>query len=142
MIEKALHEALLKHTLFNSEARTCLVELVIFCLDSVITQHGAAFYKQKQGIVTGDNHSVSVANIAMHCVIRQIAEVLRQAEIFKRYIDDIMWISQGEAQTHLIKHSLKDKFAQYGLDLTFREVCTLDESKHCLLYTSPSPRDA
>ena len=42
------------------------VELIMLTLESVIIQHGQNFYKQSNGIITGDNRSASLADIAMH----------------------------------------------------------------------------
>jgi len=36
---------------------------------------------KKNGILTGDNHSVSLANIAVHYILQQIAVVLNEAEL-------------------------------------------------------------
>ena len=72
----------------------------------MIVQHGDSFYKQINSIVTGDNNSVSIANIALHHVLLQIAPTLKTAIIFKRYIDDIIFISQTEETTNKIKEKL------------------------------------
>ena len=53
-------------------------------------------YIQKNGIITGDNHSVSLANIAVHYILQPIADVLNEAELFRRFIDGIIWISASE----------------------------------------------
>ena len=44
----------------------------------------ALFYHLKSiGIVTGDNHSVSPANITLHYVISSVPEIINQAVLFK-----------------------------------------------------------
>ena len=58
---------------------------------NVITQFGKKFYKQKIGRVTGDNHSVSLADIVMHFIIEQISENLKRTELF-RVLDDTSMI--------------------------------------------------
>ena len=44
---------------------------------------------RRGGIVTGDNHSVSLANITVHYVLQPIADILEQTEVFRRFIDDV-----------------------------------------------------
>ena len=59
-------------TALNLQSQFCalsqkyFVELIMLTLELVIIQHEQNFYKQSNGIITGDNHSVSLANIAMH----------------------------------------------------------------------------
>ena len=62
----------------------------MFCLDNVVIQHKEQLFKQANGIITGDNHSVSIANITMHYVIWPIAKHLEKSIVFKRFIDDII----------------------------------------------------
>ena len=60
------------------------------CLENVITQYRSCLYKQRGGTVTGDNHSVSLANITVHYILQLIADISEQTELFRRYIDDIV----------------------------------------------------
>ena len=61
-------------TTLNSQSKLCalsqryFVELIILTLESAIIKHGQNIYKEFNGNqkTTGDNHSVSLANIAMH----------------------------------------------------------------------------
>ena len=59
-------------TALNSQSKLCklgqryFVELIMLTLELIILQHGENFYKQPDGIITGDKESVSLANIAMH----------------------------------------------------------------------------
>ena len=52
------------------------------CLDNVIFEYHKKFYSQKNGIVTGDSHSVLLANISVHYVICGAVEAIKHAEIF------------------------------------------------------------
>ena len=54
-----------------------LVLLTLFCLNNVITRHGQNNYTQTNGIVTGDNNSVSLANVEVHYIISKIAGELK-----------------------------------------------------------------
>jgi len=72
----------------------------------VVTQYGDQLYIQKSGIITGDNHSVSLANIAVHYILQPIADVLNEAEIFRRFIDDMIWISASETSNECIRQDL------------------------------------
>ena len=85
-------------------------------------------YKQKNGIITGDNHSVSLANIAVHYILQQIADVLNEAELFRRFIDDIIWISASEISNERIRQALTSAFENSGLELTFRQACTAEKT--------------
>ena len=99
LIEDSLTDALNLEVKFNDQAKTIIVKLVMFCLNNTIIQYEEKFYKQSSGIVTGDNHSVSIASIAMHYVILPISDTLNEAVIFKRFIDDIIWLSIGQNKT-------------------------------------------
>ena len=71
---KALECALEKHSDYSAEARKIIVELNKICLNNVdvVTQYGDQLYIQKSGIITGDNHSVSLANIC--CALHPTAD--------------------------------------------------------------------
>jgi len=60
----------------------------------------------KNGIITSDNHSVSLANIAVHNILQPIADVQNEAERFRRFIDDIIWISASEISNERIRQAL------------------------------------
>jgi len=101
----------------------------MYCLNNVVTRFRDNFYVQKDGIVTGDNHSVSLANIAVHFVILPIARTLKKAELFKRFIDDIIWFSYGENATECIENALTAAFQEYDLELVFRKISTDDSGQ-------------
>ena len=82
---------------------------------------------QKDGIVTGDNHSVSLANIAVHSILQPIAGVLREAALFRRFIDDIICIATSKLSNENIRQALNSAFANSGLELTFLQACTADQ---------------
>ena len=83
LVKKSLWRALKHHSKFNYKALTILVDLTVFCLNNVILQYKEKFYRQTNRIITRDNHSVSLANIAMHFVLLPISETLNKASIFK-----------------------------------------------------------
>jgi len=72
----------------------------------VFSQYGDQLCIQKNGIITGDNHSVSLANIAVHNILQTIADVQNEAERFRRFIDDIIWISTSEILNERIRQAL------------------------------------
>ena len=84
--------------------------------------------RTKNGIINGDNLSVSLANIAVHCILQPIADVLNEAEIFRRFIDDIIWISGSEISNERIRQVLTSAFENSGLELTFRQACTAEKT--------------
>ena len=122
LVGQALKKALQVVSPFSQKAIKSIVKMVMFCLENVITQFGKKFYKQKTGIVAGDNHSISLANIVMHFIIEQIRGNLKRTELFRRYIDDIFFISFGFSNTKSIQTGLTNIFQNNGLTLTFREV--------------------
>jgi len=85
-------------------------------------------YIQKNRIITADNHSVSLANIAVHYILQPIADVLNEAELFRRFIDDIIWISASEISNERIRQALTSAFENSGLELTFRQACTAEKT--------------
>ena len=129
LVKTSLLNAINKCTDYSEQVGKILVDLTMFCLESVIVQHGDSFYKQINGIVTGDNNSVSLANIALHHVLLQIAPTLKKTIIFKRYIDDIIFISQTKETTNKIKEKLRNVFINYDLKLIFREISLYSDIK-------------
>ena len=108
-----------------------ITNLAIFCLENVIIQHKTNFFTQDSGIITGDNHSVSLANITLHYILYPAANIINQAVLFKRFIDDIIWISHGLKITKYIKDTLLNVFDKNNLQLTFRMINTSEENS-CL----------
>ena len=69
----------------------------------ITTSRAKTFYTQTNGLVTGDNDYVSIANIALQHVLLQIETTLKTLILFKRYIDDINFLSQTKTITDNIK---------------------------------------
>ena len=105
-VTKAPECALEKPSDYSVDARKIIVELNKICLNNVVTQYEDQLYIQKNGIITGDNHSVSLANIAVHYILQPIADVLNEAELFRRFIDVIIWISASEISNERIRQAL------------------------------------
>ena len=78
LVRNALQFALTRFSDFHPTAITNLIELTMLCLNNVVIQHMNKFFKQPEGIITGDNHSVSLANITLHYIIWPIAQFLQQ----------------------------------------------------------------
>ena len=109
LVEEALRFALAHYSHFTQAVINILVHLVMFCLDDVIIQHKQNFYTQKTGIITVDDHLVTLANIALHDVILPISHILNQSILFKRFIGDIIWLSHNvktllKSRTDSLKH--------------------------------------
>ena len=124
LISQALDFALDKYTQFSSIVSSIIVKLAMHTVENAILKHQDQFYRQSQGLVTEHNHSVSLANITMHFIIQSIASDLKKTVLFKRFIDDIIFLSIGNNQTIMIKQCLKTIFSKYGLELSFREAST------------------
>ena len=54
--------------------------------------------------------------------------ILEQTELFCRFIDDIVSITDSESTNIGIRSALDTVFKNNGLELTFREICTNDDS--------------
>ena len=53
---------------------------------------------------------------------------VEHTEIFKPFIDDIVWLSFGNQATQNIKTKLSETFAKYDLTLKYREINTTEEN--------------
>ena len=102
-----------------------LVKLIMHCMGSVVIKYGSSYYRQKEGIITGDNDSVSIANIACRYVTRNIHDYLSRLEIYKRFIDDIYFMYLGTtAARNRILAKITSSFKDAGLNLTVRAIDT------------------
>ena len=82
-------------------------------------QHGELFYSQSSGTVTGDNYSVSIANLTLHYALLRAAVVINTAVIFRRFIDDIIWISHGTENTKAVQDAVDQALKSNNLELSF-----------------------
>ena len=74
--------------------------------------------------MTGDNHSVSIANITLHYVLLPFAKTINHSQIFKRFIDDIVWLSFGQNTTQTIKNAILTAFCENDLKISFCQIQT------------------
>ena len=129
LIKISMSNAIEKCTNYTKQVSKILIDLTMFCLESVVVQNETSFYTQTNGVVTGDNNSVSIANIALHHVILEIETTLKTSILFKRYIDDIIFLSQTRAITDNIKNEIKTVFEKHDLKLIFREISSQSKNK-------------
>jgi hypothetical protein len=119
LVKKALQEALSSST-YSTAIQRIIIDLVMYCMENVVTQYGEDYYLQKVGIITGDNNSVSIANIAMRYVMKMACDSLSQCSIVRRFIDDIMMIFMGSLESaENIKRCVSEIFTGQHLSLTF-----------------------
>ena len=101
--------------------------------NALFKQHRNSIYKQilstKARHHQGDNNSLSLANISMHFIMLEISSIPNQAQLFKRFIDDIIWLSYGNELTEKIEQALTNTCREYELKLTFRKVSTNETGK-------------
>ena len=122
LVRRALQQALSQSS-NTDECQKLIIDLAMFCMNNVFTQYGDNFYSQKTGIITGDNDSVSIANIAMRFIMLSASDALEICELVKCFIDDIMIIFIGTLQeAEELKKTLEQKFEGEGLKLIFRHV--------------------
>ena len=58
------------------------------------------------------------------------SNILNQAQLFKRLIDDIIWMSYGNELTEKIEQAQTNTCMEYELKLTFRKVSTNETEKN------------
>jgi len=73
----------------------------MFCLNNILVKHGNGLYHQKEGKITGDNNSVSIANIALHYRFLPIAIVLNLADSNGTLMTLCLWQSVRTSPTKL-----------------------------------------
>ena len=100
----------------------------MLCLDNFVIEFDRKFYTREKGIITGENNSVTLANIGLHYIITR-TESIKQTILFKRFIDDIMYITEENNNEQTVKNELINNFKKYELKLTFREVTTEQENE-------------
>ena len=64
----------------------------------------------------------------MHFVLLLISETLNKASIFKRFIDDIVWIASNPNNHSIIK-TLTVEFAKHYLKLLFKQIDTSEPDR-------------
>ena len=106
------------------ESQKTLITLCMHCLNSIVIEFQSKYFQQDTGIVTGDNNSVALANIALHFVVKEITAIKEFTTLYQRYIDDILYITEEKEHSVIVKSKLTEGFNKYGLDLTFREIYT------------------
>ena len=97
-LREALTTALNLQSQFCALGQRYFVELIMLTLESVIIQHGQHFYKQSNGIITGDNHSVSLANIAMHFATTPAFPILKKRLFIKDLSTTLFLLLSGKTQ--------------------------------------------
>jgi len=65
---------------------------------------------------------MSLANITAHYVLEPYSLVIEKAEIFRRFIDDIVCLSFGSENTKDIRDTLETAFTSASLELTLTEM--------------------
>jgi len=125
-VTKVLECALEKHSKFN-KAPEIIVQLNKICLNNVVTQYGDQLYAKKRNC----NRWQPLCLTGKHCctlhILQPITGVLREAELFRRFIDDIIWIARSESSNEGIQQALPSAFANSGLESKFRQTCTADQ---------------
>ena len=117
LVNKALVEALELCSDFETPMIKYLVMLSEIALRNNFIVFQEKYFKQKKGIITGDNNSVVIANISLHYIMTK-ASKLNKSLFVRRYIDDILLISENISVSKEIIKDLRKTFKEYDLDLT------------------------
>ena len=64
---------------------------------------------------------------SVHYVLQLIAGVLREAEFFRRFVDDAIRIATSASSNEGIRQALTSAFSNSGLELTLRQACTANQ---------------
>ena len=117
LIENAVEEALTLCTNYNNSMIKCIIKLCKMAIYNNFIQFRECYFKQKKGIITGDNNSVAIANIALHFIMLKVKNT-NKVFLIKRFIDDIVVISESKEIAKEIIKNLKDTFEKYNLKIT------------------------
>ena len=113
LVKTALEDALKISSFFSEKAERIMTKLTMYCLENILLEFQNNLYVQDKGVITGDNDSVAIANIALHFIIKQITEIPNNCIIFKLYIDDILFITAGQRGAEIVRNALRNKFKEY-----------------------------
>ena len=127
LVERALTEALITCSDYNPETINNIISLCKMGLNNNFIQFQDIYYKQKTGIITGDNNSVTIANIALHFIMIRVPQI-SETLLIKRFIDDIILIAQNDFIAEQIIENIKEEFQKYGLQITSKTMSTKDKN--------------
>ena len=117
LVNKALAEALELCSDFETPMIESIINLSEIALRNNFIVFQEKYFKQKKGIITGDNNSVVIANISLHYIMTKTTK-LSKSLFIRRYIDDILLISESLLVSKEIIKDLKKTFKEHDLDLT------------------------
>jgi len=103
-VQRAFSRALEKYSKVATDAREAISHMNDNCLSNVITQFKNNLHVQDKGIVTGDNHSVSLC-VTVHYTLEPYSLVIDKVKIFRRFTDDIVWLCFGSENTKVFRDS-------------------------------------
>ena len=86
LIKLAIEDALTICSQLSLNGQQILTKVVMFYLDSTLIKFQNQLFMQKTGIVTGENNSVTIANIALHYIIKNTPILTERPSIFRRFI--------------------------------------------------------
>ena len=124
LIELALKDALHTCSSLKETVIETITQLAMLCLNNSYIKFDGKLFRQNMGIVTGENNSVSLANISLHYVIKKIQAINSKTVIFRRYIDDIIYWTRSEQDLLDIQHQLNTNFSVFNLELTHNYINT------------------
>ena len=117
LIENAIEEALTLCTNYNNSMIKSIIKLCKMAIYNNFIQFRESYFKQKKGIITGDNNSVAIANIALHFIMLKVRDT-NKVFLIKRFIDDIVFISENKETAKEVIINLKDTFEKHNLKIT------------------------
>ena len=127
LVTKALVEALSSCSEYDENTINNIVGICKLALNNNFIVFQDKFYKQKRGIITGDNNSVTIANISLHYVMIR-AKKLSSTILIRRYIDDIIFIAKNKTVSDEVITDLKNSFEKFNLKITYTNMSTEDNN--------------
>ena len=105
IVEQALKEALSTCSDYNKDMINYIITLCKMGLSKNFIQFQENYYKQKTGIITRDNNSVTIANIALHFIMIRVPQISKK----RRFIDIIFIAKNNEISEEIIKNLTKGR---------------------------------
>ena len=124
---KALKHCFEKCTNWNQNTIDLIIEIIMYTLKEQQIYWNGSYYLLNQGIPTGGNHSVPLANILIRFILFDAFDSIdfydlyvANIKLWKRFIDDCCGIYKGSLEQFLCWYRLlENQFNKFDLELTF-----------------------
>ena len=134
-VQNGLIDALMSASDLNNTQIEALVNLSMFLIESNVMGYQGKPYKNKQGLITGDANSVSLANALVGQITRNLQQQLVDEDylllLWRRFIDDgIAHIIGSLGHIKSFIETVRDLFKTIDLEITSRYASYYGENKN------------